>query len=211
MSCGARDNSPMDSWASRPGFSLEALIAEAKRRARQRRLLVAVLLLAVAVAAVVVVLGSPGGGGSRSGGSAGGLGGASDGSQSVQVGAFALTVPRGFYQTTVPCPIRHCHWPGPQRVLVSNRPFAALSSPIYPPGRVVLDLGIQGSGGSGFPISRRLPLNLQELKQIPGVGWSGFVAGGGSLYEVHVFEGSKTSPAARASVLRALGSIHRSH
>jgi hypothetical protein len=161
------------------------------------------------------VLGFPGGGGSRSGGPPSGLGVPSDGSQSVQIGAFALTVPRGFYQTTIPCPIRHCHWPGPQRVLVSNRPFTAASSPIYPAGRVVLDLGIVGPGGSRsrFPISRRLPLNLHKLKLMghmrgDGNAWDGFVSGGGFLFEVNVFEGSKTSPAARASVLRTLGSIH---
>jgi hypothetical protein len=132
----------MDSRASRPGFSLEALIAEAKRRARQRRLLVVLLLLAVAAAVAAFVLGFPGGGGSRSGGPPSGLGVPSDGSQSVQIGAFALTVPRGFYQTTIPCPIRHCRLgDSPIRVLVSNRPFTPTSSQIYPANRVVLDLG----------------------------------------------------------------------
>jgi hypothetical protein len=207
----------MNSQASRPGFSLEALIAEAKRRARQRRLLVAALLLAVAVAVLAVVLGSPGGGGSRSGGSAGGVGSASDGSQSVQVGAFALTVPRGFYQTTIPCPIRHCRLgDSPIRVLVSNRPFTPTSSQIYPANRVVLDLGYL-SPAPGVLATQRLPLDLHKLQLMghrpfgDGTSWAGSVSGGGSVYQLWVFEGRKTSPADRASVLRALRSIHQAH
>lgn len=62
MSPGASDNSAMELRASRRPFSLDALIAEAKRRARQRRLLVSVLLLAVAAAAVGLTLGLSGGG-----------------------------------------------------------------------------------------------------------------------------------------------------
>jgi len=199
----------MESRASRPGFSLEALIAEAKRRARQRRLLVALLLLAVAVAVAAVVLGSLGGGGSRSGGSAGGLDSASDGSQSVRIGPFALTVPRGFYQEQIQCPVRHCRPPhGPIQILVSNHPLTAASSPVIAANRVFLDLSYL-SPAPGILATRRLPLNLHKLKRIPGQGWSGFVAGDGSEYQVHVFEGTKAPPAARASVLRALGSIRR--
>jgi hypothetical protein len=92
-------------------------------------------------------------------------------------------------------------------VLVSNHPLTAASSPVTAANRVVLDLGYLSP--AGVFTAQRLPLNLPKLKQIPGVGWSGFVAGGGSLYQVHVFEGTKAPPAARASVLRALGSIRR--
>jgi len=197
----------MESRASRPGFSLEALIAEAKRRARQRRLLVALLLLGVAAVVAAVVLGSPGGG-SRPGGLATGLGGASDGSQSVRIGAFALTVPRGFYQEQVQCPIRHCRLgDSPTEVLVSNHPLTAASSPVTAANRVVLDLGYLSPAGVFTP--QRLPLNLHKLKLIPGQGWAGFVAADGSEYQVHVSEGSKTSPADRATILRALRSIRR--
>ena len=63
----------MEVPTSRLPFSLHALIAEAKRRARQRRLLVSMLLLAVAAAAVGLVLGLSGGG-SQSGDLSGRLG-----------------------------------------------------------------------------------------------------------------------------------------
>jgi hypothetical protein len=197
----------MDSRASRPGFSLEALIAEAKRRARQRRLLVVLLVLAIAVAVAAVVLGSRGGG-SGSGGPPSGLSVPSDGSQSVQIGAFALTVPRGFYQEQIQCPIRHCRLShGPIQILVSNHPLTAASSPVISANRVFLDLSYVSP--VGLLRAQRLPLNLHKLKRIPGQGWSGFLAGGGLTYGVHVFEGSKAPPAARASVVRALGSIRR--
>ena len=194
------------------GFSLDALIAEAKRRARQRRLLIAVLLLAgAAVVAAVVVLG-PSGGGSRSGGPAGGLGGASAGPQSVRVGALALTVPRGFYPDKIPCPIRHCRY-SPMRVRVSNHAFTPASSQIYPANRVVLDVSYLGGGELA---STRPPLNLHEFRQMghvfgDGTAWSQIVSGGGSTYTVAVFEGRSTSAADRAAVLRALGSIRRAH
>jgi hypothetical protein len=197
----------MDSRASRPGFSLEALIAEAKRRARQRRLLVVLLLVAIAVAVAAVVLGSRGGG-SRSGGPPSGLSVPSDGSQSVRIGPFALTVPRGFYQEQVQCPIRRCRLgDSPTVVLVSNHPLTAASSPVIAANRVFLQLSYMSP--AGFLTAQRLPLNLHKLKRIPGEGWSGFLAGGGSLFQVHVFEGSEAPPAARASVVRALGSIRR--
>jgi hypothetical protein len=64
----------MELPTSRPHFSLDALIAEAKRRARQRRLLVSVLILAAAAAAAGLVLGFSGGGGSQSSGLPGRLG-----------------------------------------------------------------------------------------------------------------------------------------
>jgi hypothetical protein len=198
----------MESPASRPGFSLDALIAEAKRRARQRRLLIAVLLLAVAAVAAAVVFGSSGGPGSRQGGSAGGLGSGSANSHSLQIGAFALTVPRGFYQEKIPCPIRHCRLGNsPIRVLVSNHPLTAASSPETAANRVVLDLGYMSP--AGFLHTQRLPLTLHKLTLIPGQPRSGFVAADGSVYQVLVFEGHKAPPSARASVLRALGSIRR--
>jgi hypothetical protein len=202
----------MELRASHLAFSLDALIAEAKRRARQRRLLVSVLLLAVAVGVAAVVLGSPGGG-SRPGGLSGELGARSAGSQSVRVGVLALTVPHGFYQDKIRCPIRHCRPShGPTRVLVTNHPLTAASSPIYPAKLVVLDLGYLGDA---LPRAHRPPLNLHKLHPMPrhalgdGTAWSQVVSGGKWLYQVTVFEGSKAPPADRAAVLRALRSIHR--
>jgi hypothetical protein len=79
----ASDNSAMSAHASRLPFSLDALIAEAKRRVRRRRVLVAtVLVLLGAVTAAAVIARSPGGpgsggpsGGPRGPGSAGPTGG----------------------------------------------------------------------------------------------------------------------------------------
>jgi hypothetical protein len=53
-----------------------------------------------------------------------------------------------------------------------------------------------------------LPLKLRKLKRIAD-RWIGFVAGGGSLYQVLVLEGTKSPSAAHAAVVRALGSIRR--
>ena len=191
------------------GFSLDALIAEAKRRARQRRLLVAVLLIAVAAVVAGLVFG-PWGGNSRSNGLSG-LGKASAGSESVRVGALALTVPRGFYLTKIQCPVRHCRPShGPIRVQVSSHPFTAATSQIYPAYQVVLDAQYLGPGGLA---RARPPLSLHEFRRMPGRGdvpaWSQIVSVGGSTYAVTVFEGSKAPAADRAAVLRAFKSIRR--
>src|SRR5689334_5321162 len=86
----------MESRAPRPSFSLDALIGEAKRRARQRRVLVLLLLVAVVAVVAGVTFGSSGGG-SRESGVSGQTSGRSDGSQSVRIGPFAVSVPRNFY------------------------------------------------------------------------------------------------------------------
>jgi hypothetical protein len=203
----------MESRIPRSPFSLDALIAEAKRRARQRRLLVAVLLVAVAAVVAALMLGSSGGHSQSN--SLSGPGSGSGSSDSVRVGALALTVPRGFHAEKIQCPIRHCRPShGPIRVLVTNYPFTAASSQIYPANRVVLDLTYLGPG----EIARtRPPLNLRKLHPMPhdvlgdGTAWNETVSGGGSTYSVWVFEGRKAAAADRASVLRALRSIHRAH
>ena len=144
------------------------------------------------------------------------LGSGSAGSHSVQVGAFAFTVPRGFCQESSPCPIRHCRLrDSATRVRLSNRPFTAAGRPIvfYRANRVVLDFSYLRPAGA-LP-ALRLPLNLDKLQSLthPSFGrgtlWGGYVAGGGTLYQVYIFEGSNASAADRASVLQALGSIHR--
>ena len=72
-SSGASDNSAMELRVSRLPFSLDPLIAEAKRRAKQRRLLISLFVVAVAATPAALALGS-GGGGSHSGGLSGRLG-----------------------------------------------------------------------------------------------------------------------------------------
>jgi len=76
----------------------------------------------------------------------------------------------------------------------------------------VLDLSYESTA---LPRAQRPPLDLHTLQLMPhhvlgdGTAWLGLVDGGGSLYQVSVFEGRKAPPADRASVLRALRSIHR--
>jgi hypothetical protein len=137
-------------------------------------------------------------------------------SKTAQVGEFAVTVPRGFYQDKIRCPIRHCALgDSPVRVLVTNHPLTAANSPtvraIYPANLVVLDLGYLGSA---LAHAQRPPLNLHELHPMghelgdDGTAWSQVVSGRKSSYQVSVFEGNKASAADRAAVLRALSSIH---
>jgi len=185
----------MESHASRLSFSVDALIGEAKRRARQRRVLLVLLLVAVAAAVAGVTFGSSSGG-SRESGVSGQTSGRSDGSQSVQIGAFAVNVPRGFYWAG---PSPH---PGTPSLTISNVPTLALN-------RVELDIEDMGSASSGFRTSQ-LPLDIHKLHHSSdGRVWNGFVSGGGSTYSVLLAFGSKAPAAARASVLRALSSIHR--
>jgi hypothetical protein len=158
-----------------------------------------VLLLLVAVAAVVagVTFGSSGGG-SRESGVPGQTGGRSDGSQSVQIGSLAVSVPRGFHSAG---PEPH---PNTPNLTISN-----LTSPLAP-NRVELDIGYLASARSSSFRTSQLPLNLAKLHAVvPGQQWGGFVSGGGSIYSVHIYFASKAPAAARASVLRALSSIHR--
>jgi hypothetical protein len=187
----------MESRAPRLSFSLDALIGEAKRRARQRRVLVLLLLIAVVAVVAGVTVGSSGGG-SRKSGVPGPTSGRSDGSQSVQIGSFAVSVPRGFY------------WAGP--LPHPNTPALTISNLISPlaPNRVALDIDyLASANGPAFKTSE-LPLNLAKLHaDEPGRAWNGFVSGGGFIYDVHISFGSKAPAGARASLLRALSSIHR--
>jgi len=187
----------MESRAPRPSFSLDALIAEAKRRARQRRVLVLLLLVAVVAVVAGVTFGSSGGG-SRESAVRGQTGGRSDGTQSLQIGSFAVRVPRGFYGAG----------PGPR----PNTPSLTISNGIGPlgPNRVELNIGYLTSAKNWLSKSPQLPLDLAKLDVVePGRQWAVFVSGGGSVYAVHIYFGSKAPAGARASVLRALSSIHR--
>jgi hypothetical protein len=195
----------------RPGFSLDALIAEAKRRARQRRLLVLLALLVVAAVAAAVTFGSSGhGSGSGSPGAAAKIGGASDGTQSLSAGPFALTVPRGFYGKTLCTDSKSCTASGMTVLQVSNHPINDHNP--NAPGRVMLAISNEGR----LPFAAApLPLDVHKLHSNdvpPGRGWDGHVtvSGGPLDYDVNVWWGNKTTPAERASILRALSSIRRS-
>ena len=185
----------MEIRSRRPGFSLDALIAEAKRRARQRRLLVLLLLVVVAAVAAAVTFGSSGGG-SRPGG-ASGAGGLSGGSRSVQIGPFSVSVPQGFHT------LGGGTSPG-TGLTISN------VVPLSPSG-VELDIGYFSSAPAPFHMKQlQLPLDLQKLHPGgDGRTWNGLVSGGGSIYSVLVAVGRNATAADRASILGALSSIRR--
>jgi hypothetical protein len=187
----------MESRAPRLGFSLDALIGEAKRRARQRRVLLVLLLVAVGAVVAGMTFGSSGGG-SRESGVPGQTGGRSDGSQSVQIGSLAVSVPRGFY------------WAGPSpRPSTPSLTISNVTSP-FARNRVELDIEYFSSAKSSPLGTAQLPLDLAKLHGGErGRLWNGFVSGGGSIYSVLIDFGSKAPASARASVLRALSSIHR--
>jgi hypothetical protein len=203
----------MDQGAPRPGFSLDALIAEAKRRARQRRFLVLLAVLVVAAVAAAVTFGSPGGGsGQGSPVRAGDT--PSDGTQIAQVGPFALTVPRGLYAKATCTGVAPCTASKTTMLEVSDHPLGHS----IPEGlnRVYLELSYVG-----HTIIRgaRLPLDLQKLQVSSGRKTSSgdaFVSAGpdgygGQLdYSVHVSWGKRTSAVERAAILRALSSIRHS-
>jgi len=75
-------------------FSLDALIAEAKRRARQRRYIVALSALLLIVLATGLTLGLRPSGGGPSGGFA-------STAASVRVGALAVSVPRSLHRYAI--------------------------------------------------------------------------------------------------------------
>ena len=94
-----------------------------------------------------------------------------------------------------------------------STPSLTISSVVsFVPKRVELDIEDFGSAKSPLFRTSQLPLDIHKLHAGDGGRlWSGFVSGGGSIYSVHLFFGNKASAAARASVLRALSSIHRAH
>jgi hypothetical protein len=182
----------------RRGFSLDALIAEAKRRAQHRRLLIVLLLVVVGAVAAVVTFGSPGGG-SRASGVPGKTGGRSPGSRSAHIGPFAVSVPRGFHSVGT--------LPGDTASLTISNVISPLA-----PNRVELDIGYVGSAIGPLFRTSQLPLDVHKLHAVePGRHWTGLVSVGGSIYGVTLFVGRKAPAAARASVLHALSSIHRTH
>jgi len=203
----------MESRAPRLGFSLDALMAEAKRRARQRRLLVALLVVVVAGATAAVVL-RPSGGGPRSGGLPGRVGGTSASSRFVHFGAFVLTVPRGF----------HLVGTGQSRTSPALNSFAvaddsrtarAVYTSARPSPANGVGLYVESYGRAARGSETRLPLDLHKLHRWPDkirgdvTAWSAIFWGGGGVWDVIVFEGSKASAAERAAIERALRSIRR--
>lgn len=192
----------MESSAPRLRFSLDALIAEAKRRARHRRALLLLLLVAGVAAVAGVTFGSSGGG-SRGSGVPGQTSGRSDGSQSAQIGPFAVSVPRGFYWAG---PLPH---PNTQALTISN-----VINPLAP-NRVELDIDYLDTVKGRITLFRtsQLPLRIDKLHASPpgrlGRTWGGLVSAGGSVYSVNLEIGRKAPAAARASILLALSAIHR--
>lgn len=197
----------METPVSRLPFWLHALMAEAKRRARRRRLLILLLVLVVAGATAAVVL-RPSGGGSRSGGPSGRIvGGAAASSHSVHVGAFVLTVPKGFLQYELPPP-NHEVW------IANNHLKAAVTGASFPAREVYIS--VQQAAGMPALQAARFPLDLHQLhpglvRAKFGTGWiGGFSApGSGNALEVIVFQGRKASAADRAAIERVLRSIRR--
>ena len=204
----------MQAPVSRLPFWLDALIAEAKRRARQRRLLVVLLLVVVAGATAAVVL-RPSGRGSRSGSPSGRVGGTSASSRSVHFGAFALTVPKGFHQVET-----HEPTPNPLHSIAvaadSRTAKAASYAQISLPANGVVLL-VENFGSTALGPPPQLPLDLHKLHRVPdaplgggdGTQWEGFLSGGGGAWLVTVFQGSKASAADRAAIKRVLRSIRR--
>jgi hypothetical protein len=77
---------------------------------------------------------------------------------------------------------------------------------------VELDVGYMGTV-HGLKTAQ-LPVDIHELQANETRGnryWVGAVSGGGSIYVINLFVGSKASAADRASILRALGSIRHAH
>jgi hypothetical protein len=206
-------NGVIEIHSPQPAISLDPLIAEAKHRARRRRLLILAAALVVAAIAAAVTFGSQGGGSGQSG--AAGAGTApSDGTQTAQVGPFALTVPRGLYAKTTCSGVTNCPVSKHTTIEISDIPFGRS----IPEGlnRVYLEVNYMGP----MPIrGAQLPLNLQKLH----VGSGGTVSEGDATlsagtgaygapldYAVHLSWGKNTSAAQRAAILRALSSIRRS-
>jgi hypothetical protein len=196
------------------GFSLDALIAEAKRRARQRRVLVVLLLVVVAGVTAAVVL-RPSGGGSRSGSLSGRVGSTSASSHSARFGAFVLTVPKGFHQVETR---QSRQSPALHSITIADDSLTAraVSHGLTSPANGVVLL-VENFGSTAPGSAPRLPFDLHKLRREPdapfggghGTQWSAFLSGGGEAYAVTVFEGSKASAADRAAIERALKSIRR--
>jgi|SRR5579884_3295682 len=211
--CSASNLSVMDSGVPRLGFSLDALIAEAKRRARQRRLLVALLLVVVAGVTAALVLG-PSGGGLRVDRLSARAGGTSS-PRSVHFGGFVLTVPKGF-RLVETRQSRTSHALYSVTVADDSRTARAVTYSVRPPPANGVALFVDNFGSSAPPGSApRLPLDLHKLHRLPDkirgdvTRWSAFLSGGGGAWQVTVFEGSKASAADRAAIEGALRSIRR--
>lgn len=192
----------MEAPVSRSPFLRVHAIAEASRRARRPWLL---MLFPVVLAGVTVAVPPGHAGRARS-------------SHSLHFGAFALTVPKGFYQleTHESSTSRALH-----SIAVADDSRAARAASyadrLVPANGVVLMGENFGSTAPGSP--PRLPLDLHKLRRVPdapwggghGRQWSAFLTGGGEAWFVTVFEGSKASAAHRAAIERVLRSIRRTN
>ena len=206
----------METPISRPPF-WQALIAEAKRRARQRRLLLVLLFVVVAGVTAALTL-RPSSGAPRSGGPSARLGaGTSASPHDVHFGAFVLTVPKGIPYYVAP---PREEGPGRPSVILASRAndlqgIYTMSSR-YPTNGVALSIA---NYGNMPPITAaRLPFDLHKFSPVGGYGdgsaWAGFFSpsgktGSSGAYSITVWEGGKASAADRAAIERALRSIRR--
>ena len=190
----------MEAPVSRSPFWRQVLIAESGGRGRRRWLLVVLLLLVAGVAAAV-----PPGHAARA-----------RSSHSLHFGAFALTVPKGFYQLET-------HESSTSHVLhsiaIADDSLAARAAS-YAHGSVPANgvvLMVENFGSTAPGSLPRLPLDLHKLRRVPdapwggghGNQWSAFLTGGGKAWSVTVFEGSNASAVDRAAIEHLLSSIRR--
>ena len=194
-------------------FWLHELMAEAKRRARRRRLLMVLIVVVVAGVTAAVVVG-PSGGGSRSGGLSGRVGATSTSSHSVHFGAFVLTVPKGF-DLVETAQSRTSPALNSFAVADDSRTARAIYTAARPSPANGVGLYVEYYGRAAPGSEPRLPLDLHKLHRwtdkIRGdvTAWSAIFWGGGGVWDLTVFEGSKASAADRAAIERALRSIRR--
>ena len=127
---------------------------------------------------------------------------------SVRVGALIVPIPVAFTRYEV-----HRHG---QRVaiVVTDYPVKpgspTLTKGIFPANGVALSIG---RGSTQIPLPKlRLPLSLRELRgpqrHADGTAWNGTLGFRGSYYAVSFWTGRSAPAHDRASLLRALASIH---
>ena len=185
-------------------FTIDPLIAEAKKRARQRRFLTLIVLLIALATGLTLALRSGGGGPSGVIGTAG---------APAHVGALAAAVPPGLRQRQIRIHGKLIGTLITDYRVTPNSP--TLKESVFPASGVLLSLG---RGPSALPLRSlpplRLPLTLSELKgpehNTNGTNWNNLFAYRGQMYAINFWAG-RTAPSADLAALKhALLSIHSS-
>jgi len=144
-------------------FSLDPVIAEAKRRMRQRRLLVAGLVVALAVVAgATLALRGPGG-------SSPGSAGAGHGSAVANINGLSLSYPAAWKRVEWNC------WSGLSNylLLTTARPTPTCGAALPPPERLERD-GVAVWFGTAAPLRGRVnPSIVWRLNPAPIGLWAG--------------------------------------